>query len=137
MPLMVLNRTHSHVSMTGHGVGFVKNKPSWVSPLVVDEALALGAEFVDASDKPILDEDGLAPTPEGEERHAAIRKAMGQLLQRNGREDFTASGLPQVKALSAIVGFAIDPRERNEQWGRFIDEKNEAERIATLEAADK
>ena len=42
-----------------------------------------------------------------------------QLVKGKQRESFMASGSPHIKALSAVIGFVIDAKERDALWTRY------------------
>ena len=43
---------------------------------------------------------------------------MKQLVVRNKRDDFTASGLPDARALKDLLGFGIHHKERDAVWAK-------------------
>ena len=51
-----------------------------------------------------------APLPTPPRRERVIMEAMEQLVLRNQRGDFIASGLPNVTALKDLMGFGIPPQ---------------------------
>jgi hypothetical protein len=122
MPMMTLNRKHNHMSLNGYSVCFVKNEPVFVPKALVQYAIGIGAQFVEDADKAAaVIPENTAPVapPEGDERKTALFGAFAKLVARNGREDFTAAGLPNVKALETLLGFDIDSKERNALWGEY------------------
>ena len=120
MPEFVLNRKHTLRSTWGHIVNFEKGQPTYVPPTVVREAIQIGAEPVDSMEK--TDEVlGAEALPEDvpllpQERMDKITEAFEVLERANRREDFTASGIPTLKALEKELGFKPDTKERDEAW---------------------
>ena len=133
MPQMKLNRKYRLASTTGHVVLFEVNKPTYVPPALVEAAVGVGAVACDEADADELQkmQDAKAaeaaaspPQPEGTARRAAIDAAMRTLRKKNERGAFMASGRPKPAALRAILGFDVDPRERDEIWDAIRAEDN-------------
>lgn len=128
MPEYVLNRNHVLRSTNGV-VSFEKGKPTWVVPALEKEAVAIGAERVDGDapdplsemDKPSL------PTYSPEEREEQIKIAFEMLVERNESKDFTAQGVPTVKAVERIVGFEVERGEILEVWAAVKQAKAEGQ----------
>lgn len=116
--LMKMLRNYNLRSLTGHTVTFEKNKPTPVPKEVVQEALALGAGMCDEDELPDEDEvTNAVPTePGGEERKELIVAAMENMVIENVRGDFDAGGAPQLKKLSARLGFNVIKQERDSLW---------------------
>jgi len=111
MPNYTLNRNHIHRSIFGV-VSFEKGKPSWVTPMLEKEIIAIGGERVDGEVVDPLDpvkEEYVAPTPA--ERFAALEDAFDTLIARNEPKEFTGAGVPTVKAVEKIVSFDVDRTE--------------------------
>lgn len=53
------------------------------------------------------------------ERKEQIFAAFTQLVEKNERESFTGTGAPTGKAVSDIVGFSVDAKERDTLWAEF------------------
>lgn len=125
-PEFVLNRSHVLRSLTGHSVSFEKGIPVFVPPLLVKEAVGIGAERVDAKQGEGF-EEAAAPKqdPQGDERVEIIFKCFKTLMEKNAREDFTASGAPHIKAIRAEVGFTVDNKERDKMWEEFRQKEGE------------
>lgn len=124
MPEYVLNRDWP-LQGFGHSINFKKGEPTWVPPLLVPGAVAIGAQPVDGEHVDVLPPE---ETPSAEltpqERETLMFAAFEELEGRNGkspdyRDDFNAQGLPNVKALSAITGFTPSAKERNEVWQKY------------------
>ena len=119
MPLYVLNRNYALMSLSGRGVNFQKGVPVWVTPEAEKEALAIGAQPADGP-KDILDpEVPVKPELSAEERTAAIYAAFKELETRQLREDFTAQGVPNTKAVEKLTTFDITSKERDDAWSEY------------------
>jgi hypothetical protein len=112
-----LNRDKVICSTTGHAIAFAKNVATHVPPALWNEVLAAGGVPEDE-----LPAEKRADTREPEDpvaRRAVITTAFEQLVLGARREDFTATGAPHVKALTAQMGFALDVKERDLLWQEF------------------
>lgn len=117
MPQYVLNRNYLHRSLHGFTIKFEKGQPVYVPPACETEVVAFGAECV----------DGVAPEVLAPEAPEKIDLSMGErkdqlfaafelLAERNDTKDFTAQGVPTVKAVEKIVDFSADKKEVAEGW---------------------
>lgn len=109
-----LNRDKVLASTRGHTIEFIKGEPVEVPHDMVSEVMAIGA--IPEEDLP---EENTLPDAEPADpqaRKALIVDAMEKMALRNKREDFTASGLPDVRALKEIIGFGIHHKERDALW---------------------
>ena len=116
MPLFTLHRDHILRTTKGHTIRFEAGEPSWIPPAVVPDAVAIGAipvgERVD-----VLEEEKTEATPlTSQQREEELMAAIKQLASRNGRGDFTASGLPNSRRLQVLTGFEIINKERDAAW---------------------
>ena len=123
MPYFTLNRDWV-LSGFGHVINFYKGEETWVPPLLVSAAVAIGAQAVDGDNPdPLPPEAPVEELVPLEERDTLIFAAFEQVLARADqeayREDFNAQGQPNVKAIEKIVGFNITAKERNELWLKF------------------
>jgi len=120
MPEFVLNRNYTLRSLAGHSVTFAKGIPTFVPPVMVREVISIGAERVDDEqgagfeNEPVVKVD-----PQGVDRKDAVFKCFATLMAKNGREDFTASGAPHIKAIRTEVGFTVDNKERDKLWEEY------------------
>ena len=64
------------------------------------EALRLGAQTTSAENPEIQ-----LPPPVDESEAQAVRAAIVTMLDRNGEDDFTASGYPDLRVLRGLAGF--------------------------------
>ena len=116
--LMVLNRRANLASTLGHVISFYKDKPVAVPPLLVREAINMGAI---PADKAVNIEEELEearPTQpvDPSERLTAIRSAIDDMVSENLRDDFTAASTPKVKNVSKRVGYKVDSTEVKTAW---------------------
>ena len=64
---------------------------------------------------------GGAMTPE--QKHAAIKVAIGAMLDGEDEGSFTAAGLPNMKVLAKTTGFAVTKEEMEAAWTEVSAEK--------------
>jgi hypothetical protein len=87
------------------------------------EVIAIGATPEDE-----IPEDELPPKPDAPtdaaEREAALFAAFAKLEANAQRDDFTAGGSPQLSALSAVLGWGIQPKERDAVWTKYRANKS-------------
>lgn len=121
----ILNRNKTVSSTRGHTITFIKDEPVHVPDDMHTDVMAIGAVPVDE----LPDTEAKLPSePQGAEREKAIIDAMKQLVLRNKREDFTASGLPDARALKDILGFGIHHKERDAVWAKVQADVNSDEK---------
>lgn len=121
----ILNRNKTVSSTRGHTITFIKDEPVHVPDDMHTDVMAIGAVPVDE----VPDTEAKLPSePQGAEREKAIIDAMKQLVLRNKREDFTASGLPDARALKDILGFGINHKERDAVWTKVQADVNSDEK---------
>lgn len=113
----VLNRNKMLVSTLGHTIEFVKGVSTHVPKELWAAAQAIGAVPEDElpEEKVPQSKEPLDPA----EREEMILTAMKMLVEENKRESFTGTGLPQVNALTAVMGFKIDNKERDKLWTKL------------------
>lgn len=116
-----LNRNKVVTSTKGHTIEFIKDVPVRVPPEMHSEVMAIGA--IPCDELPAEDEVKTAEPNDPTERKNLIKKTMEQLVIRDKREDFTASGLPDVRALKELMGFGINHKERDALWAELQAEK--------------
>jgi len=119
MPQFTLHRNHTLRTSKGHSILFKKGEPTWVPPLCVEDVVAIGAVPVDG-EVDVIPADA-APKAEltPAERKQKITDAIGILLARNERGDFTGNNMPHCKKLQAITDFEVSTDERDEVWREF------------------
>ena len=126
MPDFVLNRNYNLRTTFGHIVNFVKGVPTFVPPIIVKEALLIGAEPCDGSvDASILDaeEQTAPPPPSGADREKQVWMAFDRICERNERESFTAQGVPTQSSVEQVAGFKITRKEQQTFWQSYRESK--------------
>ena len=120
MPLFTLHRNYVLRTTKGHTITFEKGKPTNVPPIIVQDAVGIGAIPVDQKDGDVLGEEAKPqPSMPPEERKAKIFEAFGTMKMRNERNDFTASGVPDARRLQPLLGFELTSKERDTFWQEF------------------
>ena len=128
MAEFVLNRNHTVISVMGFTIRFEKGIPTVVPKICIPEVLAIGAERVDAPQGSGLDEAPPPPEdPTGYERLQLLHACFDEIVAGNKREDFTAQGVPHVRAIKLMVGFTVDNKERDKVWADYKIMKGAAE----------
>ena len=127
MPYYILNRNYNLHTTLG-GAEFVKGKPTWVIPEIEKAVIGIGGVRADGETPEFLDEPVSAPvlSPVGIERQDALFTAFQILSDRNESRDFTAQGVPTVKAVEKLTSFDVDRGEVVEEWNNFKIAKAEA-----------
>ena len=124
----VLNRNHTLHTTLGRSIEFVKDTPTYVPPALRAAVQAIGAIPAAEEDFQKLREttaDKSKPVEElsAEDRESMIFAAFDDMIAKNDRESFTGTGLPELGALSAAVGFKIDQGERSALWNKYNQSK--------------
>jgi hypothetical protein len=126
MPLYTLNRNHTHRSLMGHTIQFIKGQPAFVPPACEREVLAIGADRVDGIAPEVLDPiSPEVPQLSNEDRATRIAAAFTTITESNNPRDFTGQGVPTVKAVEKIVSFDVDRFELAALWGKLKEEAPE------------
>ena len=135
MTEVVSNRNYTLATTKGHVVFFKKGVPKMCPNVILEDAIAVGIIPTDEADLPGGEADALLPVePTGSERVRQIRDIIESLMRRNGRNDFTASGLPNINVVSGALGYKVDVVELGRVW-HIIRHENADLRI--LEQDDK
>jgi hypothetical protein len=127
MPLMKLNNTRVVPTTSGHTIVFKKGEPVYVpqEPRVIEACLAVGAEFVETTDKVAKDEADAPPPPPVElstmEQKEKLDALFAEMManQEEHREHFTALGRPNAFWVSSQVGFTVTAKELEQHWVEF------------------
>lgn len=119
MPYYILNRTYNLHTTLG-GVSFVKGEPAWVIPPLEKAVISIGAVRAEGETPEII-EDAPPPkiAPTGSDRNDSIFTAFQIIMDRNEAKDFTAAGVPTIKAVEKLTEFDVDRTEIIELWGEF------------------
>lgn len=121
MPEFTLHRNYVLRTTKGHAISFKKGTPTYVPPICVEDAVAIGARPV-AEEIDILPDDSPDVVLTAQERMDKIAEAIQTMVARNERNDFTGSGLPDIRRMNAIVGFDVTKPERDAAWQRYREE---------------
>jgi hypothetical protein len=116
-------------SKHGYAVKFEANEPARVPYQVIDEAIAIGAVFVNADEQKILvEEPKELETPDlGFEREQKIYNAMIELANENDAEKFTPGGKPKLAVLTEMVGYDVDQKETSALWKKVMQARANAD----------
>jgi hypothetical protein len=121
---MILSRDHTLRSTAGRSIEFLKGADTWVPPMLVREAVAIGAVPSDGSDANVLEEPKTSKlSTDPAVRKEAILVAFANIQGANHREDFTAAGAPHPDAIRRETGYKIDNKELNVLWHAYQDEQ--------------
>lgn len=108
---------------TGHFIRFIKGQPTEVPREMWSEVQAAGA--VPESELPDDEPKAVKAVHDPAEREAMFFAAFDELIDRNARGDFTASGLPNAKILEKMLGFQVVNVERDAMWEKHLASKRE------------
>lgn len=124
MPEMIMQRDKTVACLSGHIIPFKKGEAIYVPPGAVAECMAVGA--VPLEDALVEDDENKAPplVTDPAERKRLILEAFETLRKRDARGDFDAGGKPHPKAVSQLVGFTVDSKERNAIWTEHMEAGN-------------
>ena len=126
MPDYVLNRNYTHRSLLGHSVEFKKGEPVGVPPILEKEVVAIGAQRVDGENPAVVEEIKKAEEVlSDDQRKEELYAAFDLIVERNDSGDFTAQGIPTVKAVEKIVSFNVDKKEVVDTYGEYRVAKQE------------
>ena len=127
MPEFTLHRNHLLRTTKGVTIKFDANKPVYVPPVAVPDAVAIGAQPVGHEVDVLPDEVPVEVPLTVGQRKERMFEAFQTLIDRNERNDFTASGSPNAKKVAAMVGFDVSINERNSLWDEFRQARAEKE----------
>ena len=109
----------------GHTARFKAGEPKLIPATILEECLQAGAVLTEEADALAVPAPEIVkPNPNTSERRPAIVAKMREMVARNDRDDFTASGRPDVRILERELGFKLDARERDEVWAELELESN-------------
>lgn len=135
MPQFTLHRNFILRTTKGHAIQFKKGQPTNVPPVIVPDAVAIGAIPVDSSVDVLgaEEKEQIPLTPA--ERKEIVFKAFDTMKGRSERLDFTASGLPNAKRLPALTGFEVTSKERDDYWVEYRAIEQETKDQTNLDVA--
>lgn len=110
---MVLNnRTHTLRTTLGHSIHFPKGEPVNVPPMLLSQAMAIGAQPLEGETAEIEAPEVPKPEPaDPQERLKLVKKAVEEIYEANDPDTFTASNNPKLAVLSEKTGFKVSKRE--------------------------
>ena len=126
LPEFVLNRNHTHRSLTGKVIRFEKGVPRPVPFDLVNEVVTFGASRVegDNGDGFTDDEKPIPGEPTGPERDALVLAAFEELIAKNSPDDFGANNRPKISSLKEVSGLNVDAKERDRVWMIYMAKKS-------------
>lgn len=113
----ILNRDKTMTSLFGHSIEFKKGEATYVPKELWAEVRAIGA-IPEEEIKEEITEGAIEPA-NPEERQQAIFAGFEAMVKKADRDSFTATGVPNIKQLSAHIGFIVDGKERDSAWQAF------------------
>jgi hypothetical protein len=124
MTMYVVNRNLVVATTKGHRLVFKKDVPLFVPAICIPDVVAAGCTPADGSEPKLPERpdtgepaEALDPT----RRREALLDGVKKLVAKNDPDDFGADNAPTAKALSAVVKFKVDVKERNVVWQLYHD----------------
>ena len=122
----VMTRDHTVASTAGYAIEFKAGVPAHVPRAMHREVVAAGAVATDGDEVEFETKPKAAGSPDDAiERAEMIKMALADILERNVREEFTATGVPKIKGVEKMVGFEVSSREVGELWTEMNQAKGE------------
>jgi hypothetical protein len=119
----IASRDTDFCSLSGRSTFFKKGVPTFCSPFMHAELIAVG--IVPEEDIPEPADDGKVKEPQvPSEREAALCAAFEKIVLRNRREDFTAVGVPHLSVLNELLGWAVPGKERDATFQKWNLERS-------------
>lgn len=113
-----MNRDKVVRTLSGHSIEFKKGEPTHVPVSAYKDALAAGGEAQEdiPDDEEVAEKEPADP----KKRRQLIVDSLTAMKTEGKRDDFTASGTPNLTALNTRLGFRIDAAERDDVWGEVV-----------------
>lgn len=127
-PIEVVMQQNRRLATTkGHVIRFKKGVPRTIPREALEEAMRFGAVPTSDKDVPQEEEQSEPQQPTTvEERRELIKEGIRVLEERQGREDFNASGSPNVRKLEEETGLRdIQAAERDAAYDEMKQERGE------------
>lgn len=105
----------------GHIVVFEKGKAKAVPPILHKHALAAGAQpsrSLEEEETVVQNKEPVDPA----EREKEVFAGFDALKARSRRTDFNGANKPNTGPLKEVLGWEIDPRERDELWSKYLQQ---------------
>lgn len=122
----VSHRDITITSTLGYSLAFEKGKPMHVPRAMHPEVMEKGIMPCDAKGNALDAPEAAAISPDApkvlvspedpEERKDAIKTVLQALVDRNDPHDFSASGIPSSGAVTAALGWKVEPKEIRPIW---------------------
>lgn len=122
---------------TGHAA---RIGPEWreLPPQLHADAIAAGA-ITNNMDAATAEAQRARSNPDAQtspdDSDALIRKGIAEMLDGDDKDDFTKAGLPDLRKLSARVGFGVDRQQMLDVWHAMLAESGVADEEAPTDAA--
>jgi len=137
MTWVVSNRNYTLRTTLAHTIFFAAGKATRCPNSVLDQAIAVGIIPCDQADMPGDGLDDILPVEAtGSARIRQIRTVIEALMRRNGRNDFTASGLPNLAVVCDALHYKIDITEMGKVW-HMMQQEAADERVDPLAAIEE
>lgn len=116
----VLQRNYV-VAGLGHAIEFEKGVATHVPPEMYALVTAAGAIPEDGTPVDLEPKKQVSPgaPADPDERKAAVFEAFAVLVDANDTKTFTAGGVPQVDAVTGLLGWSIEAKERTALWNEY------------------
>lgn len=136
MTEVMSSRTFTLSTLKGHTIKFYKGISKNVPNIILEDCTAVGVMPVDDQDLPSAEASSVLPKASvGAERVAEIREVINALVERNSRDDFNASGMPNINIINNALGYNIDHGELSKIWGVIRKERAESRILSQDEMA--
>lgn len=125
---LVMNRDVTVSSVSGHAISFKKDEPTYVPATIVSECMAKGAIPADGEKVPTPAEKKKdVPPPMGQERIDLVEMAFDEMVAKNVRGSFSATGVPKVDHLRKLLDFPVDGNEIKALWKEYKAKQSDKE----------
>lgn len=125
---VVMQQNRRLATSKGHVIRFEKGKPRTIPRETLEEAMRYGAVPTSEANLPQEEEESNEPQEPStlEERRELIKEGIRVLEERQGREDFNASGSPNVRKLEEETGLSnIQAAERDAAYDEMKQARQE------------
>jgi len=119
--LLVANRNVTVRTKLGHTIKFEKDVPKQVPDMVIGHCMEVGVVPVEDEYKP--EEPVPQSSPQGDPRIKEMMDAINVLRKRNERNDFTAAGKPDLRAMRGALGWAPDRQEVDKLYKKMLSDE--------------
>lgn len=127
MAEFILNRSFT-LRTTNGVISFKKGEPTLVPTAMLRDVIGIGGVRADGEDVDTSEPQApVKPQVVGLERTDELYAAFGLIVEKNEPKEFTAQGVPTIKAIEKVVSFDVDRAEVIEAWGEYKISLAEAE----------